>query len=468
MGFWDRVKAAFSGIDPRPGTGYEIARWAMAPPRRGTIELLQAYSEQPLLRTIVSKIGDNVADVNWRVYQPKRGGMRQRDYMLQRAGGLARRAKLKALVDVGEADEVPDHPILALIADPSPVLTGRAFFKLMQAYWDVVGEVFIAVKFGDDGKPLSLWPISPANVLALPDYSLDPAQQVYKVRTGNATQGEIAAKNMIHVRDPDLKDPLARGVGMGFTLGDELDTDEYVARFTKNSFFNNMMPAGVIAIEGLPATNANAVKAYQESLAGKYQGPENAGKVMVTSGKVSVARLDTAFRDIQLVEVRKYLQEFVRMSYGIPPEVIGDMSSSNKATAYAAREILAEQVVTPRAELWRSELQKRLMPYFDDTAVLDFDSPVPADRDHQLAVMSTFREAYKVNEVRALSGHKPDEERGDEYFAPAPGSAGSSPGQPNGQTEPPTPPEGSAQEAANEDAKAIPPGDPAWVAQPLR
>jgi hypothetical protein len=45
--------------------------------------------------------------------------------------------------------------------------------------------------------------------------------------------------DVITMRNHDPEDPLGRGVGTAFSLGDELDTDEYAARFTKNYFWNN-------------------------------------------------------------------------------------------------------------------------------------------------------------------------------------------------------------------------------------
>jgi phage portal protein BeeE len=244
-------------------------------------------------------------------------------------------------------------------------------------------------------------------------------EQTYLVTVGTVTK-EYPARAIIHLRNPDPEDPLNRGVGTAFSLGDELDTDEYVARFLKNSFFNNMLPPFVASIEGLNEANSGAVKAWKEDLARNHQGPERAGKLLVTSGKVTFARLDTAFKDAQIVELRKFLRDFVRMTYGIPPEIIGDVSSSNKATAFAAREILAEQVIAPRLEFWRTELQKRLLALFDPDAILDYDSPIPADREHQLRVMGTQPSAFSYDEWRDLAGLRPDPNR-QGYPMPMPG-----------------------------------------------
>ena len=37
------------------------------------------------------------------------------------------------------------------------------------------------------------------------------------------------------------------------------------------------------------------------------------------------ARLDTPFKDMQLVDLRRFLMDFVRMVYRVPPEIVGDV-----------------------------------------------------------------------------------------------------------------------------------------------
>jgi phage portal protein BeeE len=282
-----------------------------------------------------------------------------------------------------------------VLDDPSDYLTGRALWKLHSIYLDLVGDSFFLLN--RRGTVITgLWPIPPTWVQQLPDTSKPPTERTYRIalRTGSY---EIPAANMIHIRNHDPLDPLGRGVGAGFALGDELDTDEYAARFSKNLLYNNALPGAIVGVKGMPGGEAgkDSARAFKESLVAEHGGPDRAGRIMVTPAEsVSIARLDTKLTDMQFVEMRKFLQGFIRMTYGVPPEVLGDISNSNKATAYAAREILAEQVIEPRIELLRSELQKRLVPFFGDDLCLDYDSVVPADRDHQLAVMQSFREAF--------------------------------------------------------------------------
>jgi phage portal protein BeeE len=464
MGVASWFRGLFGGQE-RAASDFMTGRWAMAPMRRGTPQLLQAYKEMPWLQTIVDTVSDSVADVRWKVYRPTSPSKAaQKSFALQISSihdVIERRAFIKDMVEAGEAEEVTGHPLLSLMCDPNDYLTGRQVAKLVQTHLDLVGEAFLPLDL--QGKvPVGYWPLPPSAVIALPDYMLPPEDQVFRVNFGRVA-GVIPADRMLHLRHPDPEDPLGRGVGRAFSLGDELDTDEYAARFTKNFFYNNTIPAALISIEGMN-TAPPAVQAWKDKLNHEHGGPDNAGKVMVTSGKTSIARLDTDFQKMDYDKLRKSLNGFIRMCYRVPPEIVGDIGSSNKATAYAARENLAEQCTVPRAEFMRSEYQKRLMPRFGRPGdVLDFESPVPADSEFTLRVMGTFPSSFTGNEARALAGKKPRPDM-DEPLSPLPGQSEADPKTPDA-------PQGSATDTAEEEKqpsnKKNADADPPWARESI-
>lgn len=452
MGVFDRIKAAVSR-KPRAGTGLEVARWKQAPPRRGSRELIQAYKEMPWLATIVDTAADSVGAACWKVVRRVKNGRSVKDFSLRSAPMESRWRRLNGLADAGELEEQLDHPLLQLLTDPNDYFTAPQFWSLVDKYLDLVGEAFLAME--RVGKvPVGLWAIPAHAVTRLPDLSKPKNERTYTVNMGGMV-ADVAGDAVIHLRHLDPDDPLGRGIGRAFALGDELDSDEYVARFVKNSFFNSMVPPFIAGIKGAGDTAKGAAERFKEELTRKHGGPDNAGKLMITNGEVTIARLDTTFKDLALVEVRKFLMDFVRMVYRVPPEIVGDITSSNKATSYAALEHFAKQVTVPRLEFLRAALQKWLLPLFDSTGadILDFESPVPADREHQIRVMGTMPEAFSFDEWRAAGGFKPHPEKTG-FPMPPPGA------KPGGQ-QTPDPEPGGAAEGAEEGKK----GDPPWATQ---
>jgi hypothetical protein len=458
---WDGFKALFSR-SKREGTGFEMSRWSAAPPRRGSEALLRAYKTMPWLQTLVDTTSEGVADLRWKVVRPTKRE-NAKGFRAKLSGTLEeRRERLKSMIEAGEAVEVPDHGLLQLLCDPNDHLTGRQVQKLKQIYLDLIGEAPLVLEMRS-GVPVGYWILPPYAVTAFPDWSKPPAERFYTVTFGKLSR-LIPASQVVMLRHPDPDDPLGRGIGKGFALGDELDTDEYAARFAKNYFYNSAIPAAVVTIEGMPAGDTPAAKRWKEDLKREHQGADNAGKVLVTGGKVSVARLDTDFQKMDLNALRKGLRDFARMNFKVPPEIVGDLTSSNKATAWAAGDALARNAIVPRGEFLRSEYQKRLMPFFGEEGdVLEFESPVPADKELELRVMGLFPSSFTHDEARTLAGKKPDPNlKG--YLAPLPGQVEAGPKTPDAEQG------GEADTIEEQDQPSNKKGageDPPWASAPL-
>ena len=117
--------------------------------------------------------------------------------------------------------------------------------------------------------------------------------------------------------------------------------------------------------------------------------------------------------DLNLVEVRKHLGEILVETFGIPPEILGHVENSNRATITAAQTLFACNVLLPRLTFLEVELNEELVPDFGRTdVVLLFDSPVPEDKDFALDTTKAHPWAFKADEIRGLAGMPalPDEE----------------------------------------------------------
>jgi len=373
-------------------------------PRRGTAELMNAYKASPWLRGVVSKIGFHFASVPWRLYGTKGSGSKQfvRDQALQSAGFEDRKKIMREMRKAGELVEITTHPLLDLLNKPNPKMSGLAVRKVSQAHLDLKGEAFWLLETNGLGKPAEAWPLPPHWVTTLPT-SKEPTFEV-SIR---GKRQNIPQEQMLWVRDLDPSDPFGRGTGVGEALMDEIDTDEYAAKVVKNFFWNKARPDMMIALKGAkPETLQRAQAEFEQ----KFRGYHNAHRVMWTSGDLTIKELQQKFTDMELLDLRAWERDAFINVFGVPPEIVGLLANSNRATIREALAILGITVLIPRLELWRLEMQMQLVPMFDNRAVLDYDSPVPDDDDYKLKVMQAAPWAFTVREWRSIGDA---EDRGD-------------------------------------------------------
>jgi len=372
-------------------------------PRHGTTELFKAYSKSPWLRSVVGKIAQHVSAVPWRLYyKTNKSGKAVKNVALQTSEVFTRQRLYRQFEKQGAVREVDDHPLLDLLATFNPSMSGVAARKVSSISFDLKGEIFWMIEESALGVPSELWPIPPHWVQELPRQDADYFEvMMYRSRY------KIPSKNMVWIRDLDPSNPYGRGTGYGEALMDEIDTDEYAAKVAKNIFFNKGIPDAIISLEGANQDSVDAAKAKYED---KFRGYQKAHRTMWASHKVTVQQLQQKFADMEIMELRSWERNAFVTTFGVPPEIIGLIESSNRATSKEALNILAREVVVPRMEIIRAESQRQLVPRYDDRLVLDYINPIPEDDDYQLEAMQAAPWAGTRAEWRKLQGL---EDRGD-------------------------------------------------------
>lgn len=368
-------------------------------PRKGTKELMLAFRRMPHLRNVVSRIAVSVGAVKWRVYST-RGVKKARQYdhhdYRKRLDGVNKAVKREELV------EVFDHPAINLMDQFNPEMTGVAGRRLIQTYLDLKGECFLLVERDEKRQPMELWPIPPHWVMRLPEKGYDK----YLIQSRQGGQKEVESDDVIYIKEFDPENPYQRGCGIGEALGDELDVDEFAAKHMKSWFANHAIPSMLIGIKG---ADENETQIARERWTERNRGPMRNNRVHFHNGEMNAVRLDDKFADMQIVSVREFEAQIIRETYNVPPETVGHVDNSNRATAEAAMANLSMLVVQPRLEFLRAELQQKLLPFFEDgdRLIVEYDDPIPQDRTFTLEVARSAPWALSVNEWRSLSESHP-------------------------------------------------------------
>ncbi|MDP2275296.1 MAG: phage portal protein [Archangium sp.] len=409
-----------------PGSG------GRGPPKRGTRELIQLYNQSPWLRAVTSRIARGVASSRWRVFTRAKEAVQTKgreaptwrwgtdraviDPLLPAGNHKERRRRRDALKAQGVLREVVDHPLLKLLAKPNEFMSGSTAIKVTQVWLDVKGEAFWLIAYGADGTPQALYPLPPHWVRQVPT-AADP----HFVVSVGTTQLKIEPSAMIWLKDVDPDNPYGRGTGVAESLGDELETDEFAAKYVKSWFFNSATPSLIVSFEGsaTPTQLAEARDKWEQA----HRGTHNAHRAHFATGKMNAVKLDTAFKDQQLVELRVMARDTVIQVYGVPPECIGVIEDSNRATIDAADYMMSKGVEHPRAEYLREEIGAQLLTKYKggEAAVLEVEISEPEDKGRRLEVMKAQPRAFTLNEWREEANYEPLPDLDGQFPAAMPG-----------------------------------------------
>jgi HK97 family phage portal protein len=372
-----------------------------APPRRGSAELILMYRRSPWLQSVVSKIAHATASIEWKVgVATDSRGRPTRSKALQLVGDHVKRNTLiRQARDADRFRELPDHPLLDFLDAGCHRLTGLDVRALTQVYLDLKGEAFALLERNALGMPVRQWPIPSHWVTELPK----GPDGFYEIRLGSLPK-KFPAADVLDLVIPDAYDPYKRGAGIGEALGDELDTDEYAAQFIKAFFYNGALPDAIVAY---PEARAEQVKQIDAEWKAQLRGPRRAHQLKITNGKVDVHVLGRSFKDMELIELRKFERNTVVETFGTPPEVVGIIEDSNWAKARTADFLMGKYVVVPRAERQRAHFQAKLVPQFDPRLVLWYESPVPEDRERQLEAAKAAPYALTLRQWNTLQDVDP-------------------------------------------------------------
>lgn len=416
-----RVKAALFGGFLRMPTGplVHVVPVQTFSPRRGSRAVLDAYQENGWLQLLVDTVAESVARPRWRVFKPTNSRGKAALHEAKRLAPVERQKLLAGHTKRGNLVELEEHELLTLLEKPHPKYTGFAYRKLVQQHLDLNGEAFLWLRRGLDGRPAGFEVVPPPCVLTTPT----PASPSFFI-TYNLMNVTVPEADVLWLKHLDPANPEGRGVGRGQAMGDELDAQEAIEHTIRTTFQRGGLPAAIVGVDSKNGASVeDAVEDLEKRYTESHTGPHNQGKVFFAPGNVTMQALQSNLQHLQMVEAHKALRDYTRHTFGVSPELVGDLTSANRSTSEEAKYTLAEYVTSPRLEFLAAELNHHLVPLVDRDALLVPDDPRPQSWERTLKAMtSAFGPHVKMNEARALGGLPPDPELEGKRFMPLPGA----------------------------------------------
>lgn len=320
--------------------------------------------------------------------------------------------------DKESAKEIKDHPLLTLLRDPCPghiELDGYSVWYMAAAYMRLK-EFFLVIERNGSGQPIALYPAIPQWVVQTPSVTY-PYFRVMPQGVTSAQQIEVLPQDMIWFKNPDLTDPFGRGRGRDETIDDEVESDEYAAKYQKNLFYNDGQPPIVISGDFDQPT----AQVLKESWIQKVTGWINARKPMFLGAtNLKIDKLTDSVREMDMVESRKALRDIFNQHYSLPPEMRGILENSNRSTIDSADYLYKKNVLSRQIKRMLQILNRQLVPQFDQRLTLVCDDLVPQDTQAmQERALKEFQAGLITkNEYCRKVGDK-EESNGDWYLRPS-------------------------------------------------
>lgn len=359
---------------------------------RGSKQLLASYLHSPHIRKVVNLIANQVASVSL--------------YLVKQKGKNKGKA-LKAMQGANGAEEIiHDHAFLDFLYDGGMLLDETSARHLAVVYYLLTGESFRMIWPDENarGQISYKWVVIPPHwVKEVPGFD----RSYYKVQMG-AKAINVPEELMLWVRDPNVLDPFSRGAGIGDSLRDELDTDEYASRLLRMTVANKGLVDGILSPSGgglSDEASRRLLRQWEEHT----RGGRSAGRVRLLPAEVKFTQMTHAFSELKLLELRAAEKAVIEETFAVPPELFGKTDKSNRATSFIAYRNFAKITMIPMLTQECAAMTAQWLPHFDPKGeyYVWFEDPSPDDLELRKELIQISPEAFTANEIRAAGGLGP-------------------------------------------------------------
>ncbi|MCP6719734.1 MAG: phage portal protein [Patescibacteria group bacterium] len=314
----------------------------------------------------------------------------------------------------GSIEELFDHDLLNLLFAPNPHHTGYELKYNTLAHLELGGNSYWlldGVK-NDTDQPRNIYWLSP-KYMTVEKGEIPEIVKGYTYRIGSKTT-KYQPHEILHIRYPDPNDPF-EGIGTVQSIAQWIDADNYATEFNRRFFLNGARIGGFLESEN--ARTPEQLEFLKKSFEEIYKGVENAYKIAALPKGTSYKEGQSKIKDMDFANLQRDSRDKILAGFRVPKTTLGAAESdTNRATAETADFVFAARTIKPKMELLVTFLNERLVPRYGDDIYLDFDNPVPENREQRIKEMEAAtgkQPVISINEAREQYFTLPPIENGD-------------------------------------------------------
>lgn len=307
-------------------------------------------------------------------------------------------------------EKIEQHELLALLKNPSgdndaEPLSQFELFEATASFISLQGECYWYMVPGRvSGKPKEIVILRPDKVgVATDDYGQVTG---YFIRRTTGDPIPLEVNEILHFKLFNPKNPY-HGMSPIDAGEDEIATDTFAKKFTRNFFKNNAGLAGVLNVKG--EVTKTAFQKFVRAWRDKYEGVDNAGKVaIVRDSDAAFTKVGLGLNELDMKALRDMSKDDVRMMYKVPKPLLGDADGAGlgRGNVESLEYIFAKYNLDPKMVRFDAVLQIALRRYWgDEGIVIDHENIIPADKEYELNERDKAVDRWKTrNEIRDEDG----------------------------------------------------------------
>ncbi|HYY85104.1 MAG TPA: phage portal protein [Beijerinckiaceae bacterium] len=298
----------------------------------------------------------------------------QKNAVVHRAVRLvAESAATLPLVLAEDGREVPDHPLMALLARPNPREGGARLLESLYGHLMVSGNAYLeAVSL--DGAARELYALRPDRMRVVPGADGWPAAYDYCVGTQSVRyeqRGEVPPilhLTLFHPTDDDY------GLSPMEAAATALDVHNAAGAWNKALLDNAARPSGALVFggagSGLTDPQFERLKAELET---NYQGAGNAGRPLLLDGGLDWKPLSLSPQEMDFMAAKNGAAREIALAFGVPPLLLGLPGDNTHANYAEANRAFYRQTVIPLVRRTAEALAHWLSPAWGEAVTLGPD-----------------------------------------------------------------------------------------------
>jgi len=297
-----------------------------------------------------------------------------------------------------EVEEVNEHPYLELIKAVNPMMNGFELWELTSLYLDIIGNCYWYLRPNGAGLPGEIWVLQGQYVKVIPDATSLVAGYIYQPKQ---TMIKLAYEEVIQYKYPNLSDlyygfsPLQGGAY-------SIDSDKYQKEFEINLFKNGAMPGTVLETDKKLGDDA-----YKRLMSfWKKFKKGGAGNTAVLDSGLKANKIGLSPQELSHIDGRKETAKEILCIYGVSLVQLGFGELTNRATSDTLDYVFNKSTIQPKLIRIQEKQNERIMPKYDDNLFVQFDNPIPKDKDFEIKERETNLKMYvtSINEERQKIG----------------------------------------------------------------